>query len=63
MNDENKDVKGNVFAYEQVENAMRIAKAHEVESEVMTSALMELKNDPNISIGTALMMGLEEWTK
>jgi len=60
---ENKDVKGNIFAYEQVENAMRIAKAHDVESEVMTSALMEIKNDPNMSIGTALMRGLEEWTK
>ena len=60
---ENKDIKGNVFAYEQVENALRIAKAHEVESEVMTSALMELKADPNLSIGMAIMRGLEEWTK
>ena len=46
-----------------VKTTMDVASEYNLQVEVMTYALLRLKEDNNLSIEDALAMGLNEWVK
>lgn len=46
-----------------VDHLLKLAEYHNLEAEIVTSALRAMKEDPLLSIEEAIALGYEEWIK
>lgn len=46
-----------------VDHLLKLAEYHNLEAEMVTSALRAMKEDPSLSIEEAIALGYEEWIK